>query len=269
MHTCKLCSFQTTNIRSYNGHIGNHHSGRIYQKHARCCSLLTRKEVSVQYLDKHEENYLKKQKSCPRCNKTFYSNNKFCSSSCAVIFTNKNRGPRSEETKAKISTSVKLNPAGWAVSTYIIPRTHFNTKDPSKWTFSQCKECNKTFEHRKLSKRKYCSHSCSSGKQGGYHPNSTRKTRTTYKGFQMDSGSERQFAELLDKHNIKWTKNSTIKFEYQPGKYYIPDFYLSEYDYWVEVKAKYYLRADDDLRWASVPNHEVIWYDNICLPSFI
>jgi len=46
-------------MRAYNGHIGNHHSNRTYQKYARCCSLLTRKEVSVQYLDKHEENYLK------------------------------------------------------------------------------------------------------------------------------------------------------------------------------------------------------------------
>jgi len=173
------------------------------------------------------------------------------------------RGPRSNKTKAKISASVKLNPGGFVLNP--VKRT----KDPSLWEICQCQECNITFQGYKKDQRKYCSSNCRNKNQGGYQPNSTRKTRSMYNGFQMDSGSERQFAELLDEHNIKWTKNSTIKFEYLPGKHYIPDFYLPEYDYWVEVKAKYYLREDDDLRWASVPNHEVIWSDNICLPSFI
>lgn len=115
----------------------------------------------------------------------------------------------------------------------------------------------------------FCSINCKHKKQGGLQPNSTRKTRSIYKGFQMDSGSERKFAELLDNHNINWIKNSSIKFEYLPGKFYYPDFYLEDYDYWVEIKAKYYLRENDDIRWCSVPNHEVIWSNNIKLPSCI
>lgn len=83
----------------------------------------------------------------------------------------------------------------------------------------------------------------------------------------MDSGAELAFAQLLDKHNIKWTKNSSIWFEYIPGKKYYPDFYLEEFNQWIEIKGKYYLRENDNLRWASVPNLEVIWSNNIKLPA--
>jgi hypothetical protein len=42
----------------------------------------------------------------------------------------------------------------------------------------------------------------------------------------MDSGAELAFAQLLDKHNIEWVKNSSTFFEYLPNKKYYPDFYL-------------------------------------------
>src|SRR5690606_911182 len=52
------------------------------------------------------KNWEKEKVNCPNCDylipfeKRF---NKFCSKKCSVIFTNKQRGPRSEETKRKIS----------------------------------------------------------------------------------------------------------------------------------------------------------------------
>ena len=89
----------------------------------------------------------------------------------------------------------------------------------------------------------------------------------------MDSGAELAFAQLLDKHEIRWTKNSTICFPFvdSGGKHrrYYPDFYLEDYDYWVEIKGKYYIRPDDDLRLKAVPRIERIMSDNIKLPSFV
>lgn len=85
----------------------------------------------------------------------------------------------------------------------------------------------------------------------------------------MDSKAERNFAELLDEHNISWVKNTTQKFEYKPNKFYYPDFYLPRYNAWIEIKGAFYLREEDELRWRSVPNHEVIWSSNITLPSCV
>lgn len=88
----------------------------------------------------------------------------------------------------------------------------------------------------------------------------------------MHSGSEKQFAELCDKFSIKWVKNSTIFFTYanknnKESKYY-PDFYLEEFDIWVEVKGKYYFdEINDPLKWKAVKNIEIIWADDIKLPT--
>jgi len=179
----------------------------------------------------------------------------------------------SPEAIEKIRKHAIENPRGWAKNPSLKGPggSGRRTKDPAKWTTSVCEDCGTVHEHYKIRPKKYCSPECAN--KNKYHPNSTRKTRSIYKEFQMDSGSELEFAKLCDEHNIKWVKNSTIAYEYTNSKNeirnYYPDFYLEEYDAWVEIKSKYYLREDDDLRWASVPKHEVIWSDNITLPLVI
>ena len=89
----------------------------------------------------------------------------------------------------------------------------------------------------------------------------------------MDSGAELAFAQLLDKHNIRWIKNSKIFFTFvdstgKQRKYY-PDFYLEEYDSWVEIKGKRYIREDDNLRLKAVDNIELIMSDDIKLPKCV
>lgn len=73
----------------------------------------------------------------------------------------------------------------------------------------------------------------------------------------MDSGSELTFAKMMDSNNITWDKNTTKYYIYtyngKSGKYY-PDFYLEDYDLWVEIKGEYYVRDGDDARLASVGN---------------
>lgn len=46
-------------------------------------------------------------KKCKHCGKEINENSVFCSSSCSATFNNKNRKPHSEETKQRISGSVK------------------------------------------------------------------------------------------------------------------------------------------------------------------
>lgn len=72
----------------------------------------------------------------------------------------------------------------------------------------------------------------------------------------MDSGAELVFAQQCDLHQIRWHKNTTQYFVFvdsagKASKYY-PDFYLEQYDVWVEIKGRRYIRPDDELRRAAV-----------------
>ena len=73
-----------------------------------------------------------------------------------------------------------------------------------------------------------------------------------YNGFKIDGKWELEVAKYLDSKNIKWIK--PIKgFEYiwnNDIHIYYPDFYLPEYDYYIEVKG--YQRERDLCKWNSV-----------------
>ena len=176
-------------------------------------------------------------------------NAKYCSHTCAATDSN------SKKDFSKIKTGP---PKGTSPSN----KFGLHTK------VYQCVICQKWFiGTRKVCDNKQCRHDNLVGKTGGYRPNSTRNTRVVYEGTKFDSGAEVAFVQLLNRNNIKWIKNTTVFFEYLPKKKYYPDFYLEEFDLWVEVKGKYYYREDDPLRWASVLNHEVIWANDIKLPT--
>jgi hypothetical protein len=83
------------------------------KKHYEISLLLGRTEKSVE--NKCSKLRLKivsyKRENCKRCNceftKLISSSQVFCSSSCSTIFNNKIKGPRLEETKLKISNTLK------------------------------------------------------------------------------------------------------------------------------------------------------------------
>lgn len=61
-------------------------------------------------INRFEKSQLSKEQKCLSCNNTFYSSNKnskFCSSSCSAIYTNKSKGPRTEQTRLRISLSTR------------------------------------------------------------------------------------------------------------------------------------------------------------------
>lgn len=180
----------------------------------------------------------------------------------------RNRGPMSQSTKDKISASAKANPVGFATN----PSAFGGDKKSHTRVTMTCQECSEKFIVRKSeTHRKYCGQACSN--KNKRHENSNRKLRSVYQGYQMDSGAELAFAQLLDQHEIKWEKNSSRSFPFvdSQGKdrLYYPDFYLPDHDYWVEIKGKRYIREDDQLRLAAVGNIELIMSNAIRLPKCV
>jgi hypothetical protein len=196
-------------------------------------------------------------KICPKCGTEHTKDGTFCSRSCG------NSRVRTEEFKQNLSKWAKANPRGFVVNPI------FNTANlrpelgaaanKKKWDLLRqtlrCKECQKEFEVPYSQRnRKYCSIECSN--KNKYHVNSNRKKTCIYNGYKMDSGAELVFAQQCDLHQIRWHKNTTQYFIFvdslgKTSKYY-PDFYLEQYDMWVEIKGRRYIRPDDELRRAAV-----------------
>ncbi len=73
-----------------------------------------------------------------------------------------------------------------------------------------------------------------------------------YNGYKIDGLWELEVAKYLDSKNIKWEKpNKGFEYEWNNSIHlYFPDFYLPEYDYYIEVKG--YQRERDLYKWKSV-----------------
>lgn len=90
---------------------------------------------------------------CPECGKEFESKykRKFCSRSCAAKYNNKNRKPRSLESRKKVSDSLK--------------KYHGNKNSPI-YQNQICENCGKSIPLNFI-KRRFCCNKCS----GEYHHN--------------------------------------------------------------------------------------------------
>jgi hypothetical protein len=228
--------------------------------------------------DKNKKNFEKLGKRCAGCqNFLVYEKrrNKFCSHSCSASKTNVGINRKTQKiSEIGLANIRKSNNKRKGIST---PFPNRKYKSKAIKVTRICLYCNNEYETLSYKRKKYCSAACYSKCSGGFRMNSTRKLRSFYKGFQMDSGAERRFAELLDSSAIVWTKNSTKFFEYQDfagktRKYY-PDFFLPEYNGWVEIKGKYYARPEDSLKIQAVINEglycELIDGEHLHIPKFI
>ncbi len=218
--------------------------------------------------------------NCKTCKKSIESKRHlgrtFCSRSCAASFSNENRSKLVYE---KISNILKA-------------KRHRPPSAPKKEKLlKECPICKISFETIPAKKSQiFCSKKCYTvdcktghrfskepsivKPRGGYRENSTRKHRQSYKGFWMDSGSEKIFAKLLDDFDIKWIKNSKTFFEFEDTKgkirKYYPDFYLPDYDFWIEIKGRYYETDNLGRQLESVgENIELMYHNKIRLPRCI
>ena len=89
-----------------------------------------------------------------------------------------------------------------------------------------------------------------------------RTKKVLYKDVLLDSKWELEFVKWCDSQNIIWERNNTpFEYEWTGPRLYFPDFFLSEYDMFVEVKG--YARDRDYAKWNAVPNLIVIKYTEI------
>lgn len=76
-----------------------------------------------------------------------------------------------------------------------------------------------------------------------------------YNGEKFHGKWEIEVAKWLDKNNIKWDRKSIKPFSYfwnNGWHLYFPDFYLNDYDKYIEVKG--YETERDRCKWSVVPN---------------
>lgn len=144
--------------------------------------------------------------------------NQFCSSSCSATYTN----------TRKDFTTFKAGPKKGIKKTKLITR------------IKQCVICNRY--HPK--KGSTCSNDCLSslislnnrGKTGGNTDCNKPGVDSFGKKFYYDSNWEIAMARSLDAAGIKWARPN--KFILSDGRAYTPDFYIPEYDVYVDPKAK-------------------------------
>lgn len=87
---------------------------------------------------------------------------------------------------------------------------------------------------------------------------SGRAKLVEYGNTKLKGGWEVKVAVWLDKNNISWTNEiEPIKYSWEgKDKLYFPDFYLPEYDLYIEVKG--YKRDIDEAKWNSVEKQLLI-----------
>ena len=80
-----------------------------------------------------------------------------------------------------------------------------------------------------------------------------RVKKIEYKGFLLDGNWELTFAKWCDENGIKWERNKKgFEYQWNGNRLYYPDFYLSEFDIYIEIKG--YQRDRDIEKWKSIPN---------------
>lgn len=85
-----------------------------------------------------------------------------------------------------------------------------------------------------------------------------RVKNVIYNGIKLDGKWELEVAKYLDKNNIKWERpNIGIEYEWNNKIHlYFPDFYLLEYNTYIEVKGL--IRERDYAKWKNINNLIVI-----------
>lgn len=183
-------------------------------------------------------------KLCKNCNKDLgiKKQNIFCSRSCAATFNNKQRLPRTAESKRKTALAVcktlniEYTNKEYLDSPHVVDSYLSAIKSNIPFTkVKQCTYCKKWFN---FSERKTttCSETCyinvKTVLNAGIH-------KQNYNGVVFDSGWEVTIAKHLDKLHIEWVRPSDpIEwFDYEgKSRKYFPDFYLPTYDVFLDPK---------------------------------
>lgn len=188
---------------------------------------------------------------CLNCSNLIVSSykKKFCDSSCAAKFNNRNR-KHSENTKRKIKEALQKNYGGACRHQ---EKAHRNTRDESKWVTSTCHGCGIDFRSYSIHNRKYCSRNCFPA--GGLRKGSGRGIKQWYNGMYLRSTYELRFVQYCERNNIE-VKPCPFVYVYtwegKSRKYY-PDFIVDG----VIIEIKGYHTPQVDAKIAAVTDREI------------
>jgi hypothetical protein len=180
--------------------------------------------------------YSREKRKCSRrdCDTEFEvspgNHKRYCSQSCAVTVTNRARGPRSSETRKKISESLKGLPSP-IKGTIKIARVKRVCKKS---------DCSKEFFVERWRKVRFCSPKCAMKVVGG-RPTSPKASRGKA-GTRKDISSKIYFYSRWEANIARLYNHLGITWEYEPKTFdigeqmYTPDFYIPKENKYVEVK---------------------------------
>lgn len=189
-------------------------------------------------------------KICPKCQTPHDLNGIYCSRSCA-----NSRGPRTKEFKEKVSAKMKGKNfhtedsiRKGILSKGLIPNSDKpNTvcivcnKDTGTKTRKTCSdECYTKFNRLKSQQHPNCG--------GQKHTHRSKIVNNEGDVFVAESSYEVKLSEVLNSLNIKWSRPSFFWYTDKKGnkRRYYPDFYLPDYDVYLDPKNDYLIKSDID-----------------------
>jgi len=208
---------------------------------------------------------------CKECRTVFTQlpseNKQFCNRSCSVSHSNKNR-IMSEETKNKIRI-------GREKYLLLHPKPEKSSPPFCKIKFRECKQCKQPFllyrnKNNSYTTRKTCSDACKStllsnqakkhNLGGNWNRKSTWYISPIAGRVHLESSWELKLAKDLDFNLINWNRPKRsfvwISKKQTSHKYY-PDFYLPDYDCYIDPKNEF-LQMQDEFKIKYVIKHHNI-----------
>lgn len=243
-------------------------------KCAHCGKLITKSNI------KQHENACrlnsKNYKECPVCSKPLIKkwNRIFCSHSCstkhynAIHWTVENKKRQSKIIKHKVNNGELTVPIykGDATTYYkitfntcVVCKTVFYTRGWKNTRKTCCKEC-RTIST--INSRKY---KCNIKKTTlFYNPYENKKVL-------LESSWEVRAANLLCKLDITWIRPKPIKWidANQTHRLYFPDFYLPDYDIYLDPKNPYCMEQDKEKLSIVCKNIKLIYGDIKMIETYI
>ncbi len=248
--SCIICQKEFSTKGFYSHFVRSHtkegnEKTKEYGKLGATTSITKNKPKIYFETQEKEILYYKSPKYCLQCNKTIPFNkkeNKFCNISCSTTYNNyqrtKNGYSISEETRLKLSILTTIQ--------------NFNKPKYSKISF--CKNCNNIIRY---SHNKTCSKECYSELASKNAKNNPllggNKNNMAYGWYEsifagkvwLESSYEYKIAKQLDENNINWIRPKGLPYIINDKhKTYFPDFYLVDYDLYLDPKNDYLIRQD-------------------------
>lgn len=232
---CTQCHKEVT-VRGLHSHILSAHTDEGRKMRSKCGVKSSSTSSALNHLKKQRniEKYNSNPKLCLYCNKPIpyeKRSNKFCNASCGARFNN---NKRTHPPKIQTKRYKKKHPTTYCLVSFCVMCGNSIPNKNIKACSSSCRsELFRTHANAKVK----------AGLLGG------NKNNRAYGWYispfagkvWLESSYEYKVAKSLDHNNINWTRPSYILYD---NKRYFPDFYLTDYNVYLDPKNDYLITQD-------------------------